>query len=314
MTSPSKKVCIVQLSFDCDSSDSVIFTKKVRICGFPMSIENPSTAYVKEINYPHPHNLKRVPHHNRSASLQFANLSYPRIDLDLANSLDKFDYIVVNNSESAELYSDVYIMNTVEIENILENVKYFRGVYPADKLPTLVSAIYRKHRNQPSCFISNTQGSREPGEHWVAFYIPASKNQRSTPIEFFDSFGFHNRLSFLHTNHFANFVRRLEKETRKPTIEIRINADRLQDDSSTLCGYYCIVYVFFRCQLNMRMTQILHRLHTPGRTDYKRNDNNVMQIFRKVRSKSMKTTQSGGKMRMNRIIQKCVPLRKCMNQ
>lgn len=124
MTSPTKKVCLVQLNFDCDSSDGTIFTKKVRICGFPLPIDNPSTAYVKEINYPHPHNLKRTGsnQNNTCSKRQFANLSYPRIDLDLANSLDKFDYIIVNNSESAEFIS-YYIKTTTTVINIEEAVQ-----------------------------------------------------------------------------------------------------------------------------------------------------------------------------------------------
>lgn len=217
-------------------------------------------------------------------------------------------------------------MNTLQLENILKDVTCFRGVYPADKLSSLVTKIWRKHKNEPSCFISNTQGSHEPGEHWVAFYIsPPAENtrrhHRHLNVEFFDSFGFHNRHSFSHTEYFNNFIQQIKKEARKNTITLKMNVNRLQDRSSALCGYYCVVYVHFRCRNHRTMSAILNTLNaTPAharRPDYKQNDANVLKIFkRNMRNISETHIQQGGTHRNCRkqTIQKCVPMRQCSNR
>ena len=54
--------------------------------------------------------------------------------------------------------------------------KYFRGVFPADKLPTRFK--------KPALLIANTDPSTQKGSHWVAFYIP-----KSGKPEYFDSLG-----------------------------------------------------------------------------------------------------------------------------
>lgn len=122
----SKKICLVQLSFIRDSSDGTIFAKRVRICGFPMSIDNPSTAYVKEVNYPYPQEMRRTLQQSSiiNSPLQFANLSFPRIDLDLATSLEKFEYIITSNQECAEFIS--YFVKpsatVINIENTIQSM------------------------------------------------------------------------------------------------------------------------------------------------------------------------------------------------
>lgn len=211
-------------------------------------------------------------------------------------------------------------MNTIQIENILKDVNCFRGVYPADKLPNLVTKICRKYKNQPSCFISNTEGSYEPGEHWVAFYIPAFNSPgQHFCIEFFDSFGFHNKFSFVHSEYFLNFIRRIKKETHNNIINLKMNVDQLQDTSSALCGYYCIVYVFLRCQKNLNMDAVLKKLHTTStkkrKKNYKLNDSNVLKIFNKhIRKGQQKDIQHGGTVYKNKPVQKCIAMNKCIHR
>lgn len=120
----SKKICLVQLSFIRDSSDGTIFAKRVRICGFPLPIDNPSTAYVKEVNYPYPQQMRRTHQQTsiRNSPLQFANLSFPRIDLDLATSLEKFEYIIASNQESAEFIS-YFVKPSAVVINIENSVQ-----------------------------------------------------------------------------------------------------------------------------------------------------------------------------------------------
>lgn len=237
-------------------------------------------------------------------------------------------------------------MNTLQLEHILKDVEYFRGVYPADKLPALVNKICKRYKSEPSCFISNTQSSLEPGEHWVAFYIPAPQSRApgaaaddKLPIEFFDSFGFHSKFSFVRSEYFHNFVEKLKQATHKSVINLKINLDQLQDIDSALCGYYCVVYVFFKCRKRMQMNAILKKLHGSTATAvaarekkkkkeeqtsvYKRNDLNVMNLFRKhvwhdddtvLSDGGIQREQYGGTRHRRRfkIIQTCIPMSKCM--
>lgn len=124
----SKKICLVQLSFLRHSSDGTIFAKRVRICGFPLPIDNPSIAYVKEVNYPYPQEMRRTFQQNsiNNSPLQFANLSFPRIDLDLATSLEKFEYIVASNQECAEFIS-YFVKPTATVINIERSINSVNG-------------------------------------------------------------------------------------------------------------------------------------------------------------------------------------------
>lgn len=128
----NKKICLVQLSFIRHSSDGTIFAKRVRICGFPLPIDNPSTAYVKEVNYPYPQEMRRTLQQNsiRNSPLQFANLSFPRIDLDLATSLEKFEYIIASNQECAEFIS-YFVKPSAKVINIENSIHSMNG-YTAD--------------------------------------------------------------------------------------------------------------------------------------------------------------------------------------
>lgn len=123
MASTSKKSCLVQLSLVYCASDKSIFTKKVRICGFPSSDISSSVAYVKEINYPPQKSTTGAMHLNRVFNRPLTDLSYPRIDLDLAKSLEKFDYVIVGNSDTSDFIYN-YIKPTaviINIDNVADN-------------------------------------------------------------------------------------------------------------------------------------------------------------------------------------------------
>lgn len=112
----------------------------------------------------------------------------------------------------------------------------FRGVFPADRLPL------RIHR-YPACLVVNTDTSRGPGKHWVAFYFDSHKTG-----EFWDSFGHppeHYHISF-HTFLLRNSRRR------------KVNQNRLQNNYSDVCGHYCIYFLAHRC-VGYSMNQILSR-------------------------------------------------------
>ncbi len=120
----------------------------------------------------------------------------------------------------------------------------FLGVYPFDHLP----CVYEISSGTPCCYIANSDPCNELGSHWVAFFHP-------TPniIEFFDSFGktpayygfsIPNNMSLIH------------------------NHNQLQSDNSTLCGQWCIVFLFRRSH-GTSFRSFLHKLRslTPSKAD-----------------------------------------------
>lgn len=171
-------------------------------------------------------------------------------------------------------------MDSKQIRMVLGDLKYFRGVYAADQIAdTLMKKQILKNRNQPTAFIVNTHPSQGPGEHWLAFYItPSSErnnNNNDYIIEFFDSFGYNKSLSFIHTEYFYNFIRNNCFKTEK----IYTNIQRLQDRKSILCGYYCCLFLYFRCFYQYDFEKIITEIFT--KQSYKKNDLNVKKLFKK---------------------------------
>lgn len=135
-----EKICLVQLSFEQDSIEGFLFCTKVRICGFPHPIDSVSTSFTKEIVFPHLTNHHGSPNSSAPTNLaslatrkcggsanfqrqpvRFANLSFPRIDLDLARSLERFSTIVVGDQKSSDFLAYYITANAViiNIENSL---------------------------------------------------------------------------------------------------------------------------------------------------------------------------------------------------
>ena len=114
-------------------------------------------------------------------------------------------------------------MNNREITRIVKTnemlKKIFVGVYPADCLPS------RPRNNKPCAYIANTHKKNQPGEHWVCFYATSYQ-----PIEYFDSYGFPP------TDDFLNI---LGEEYLRSTKFV-------QHPLSSMCGQYCIFYIYMR--------------------------------------------------------------------
>ena len=120
-------------------------------------------------------------------------------------------------------------MNAEQIESILrldQNIsKNFAGVFAADILPSNLS-------NLPKFLIVNSDVHSEPGQHWLAMYIP-----EQGPPEFFDSLG----LSPKH--YLASFEQFLIKHGPQYIYSNK----RLQNYGSDTCGLYVLYYVILRC-------------------------------------------------------------------
>jgi len=116
-------------------------------------------------------------------------------------------------------------MNTVELLQILKSDSVLNqqslGVFSCDTIP--------KKSCRNSCFISNTQKSTQPGEHWVCFYV----NDRNV-CSYFDSYG-RNPSENRYFEKYLKTARSFETTER-----------RYQGDFSSCCGQYCVFYLALR--------------------------------------------------------------------
>ena len=97
---------------------------------------------------------------------------------------------------------------------------HYLGVFPANKIPNYMPPN--------SCAIINNKNHYEMGEHWIALHM-----NRNDVLEFYDSYGMN-----------ANFY----KLTRKLPRHRRIlyNKRHLQHLLSTVCGYYCLHFLYYK--------------------------------------------------------------------
>ena len=117
-------------------------------------------------------------------------------------------------------------LSAQEIQKILNCCKSFLGCYASDQLESLSLSFF------PCTFIVNTDKNGMAGTHWICFRI--SKRR----VEMFDSLGliYENNLPI----EILTFLQRFAVSR-----DIKFNKC-LQPNSSVLCGFYCIFYIFLR--------------------------------------------------------------------
>jgi hypothetical protein len=118
-------------------------------------------------------------------------------------------------------------MNTMQIDEIFKKYSYTRKIYKGtrafDELP--------KKIKRPSAYIINTETRDKDGEHWIAIYYNNYGN-----VEFFDSFGL------------GPAFYGLEDFLLKTSNKCFYNTFALQSLNSEYCGYYCVLFVLFKCK------------------------------------------------------------------
>ncbi len=100
--------------------------------------------------------------------------------------------------------------------------RHFRGVYSSNTFP-----FQKRSMSAPRSYVCNLDSSNGPGTHWVALYIP-----KRGPVEYFDSTGMD-----LPPELFRRF---------RPSTNYIYNAIRLQSPFTTVCGQYCLHYLWQR--------------------------------------------------------------------
>ena len=111
-------------------------------------------------------------------------------------------------------------MNTFQLAQVLTK-DLFTDVYACDQLSFIEINEY------PKSFVVNT------GTYWIAIYF-----NEQMKGEFFDSYGKHP----IHYNeHFLDFKNR-------NAVEWEHNKIQLQSAFSTVCGQYCIYFLYHRCR------------------------------------------------------------------
>ena len=102
------------------------------------------------------------------------------------------------------------------VSMLVDNVRWL-GVFAHDELIDLTSEI------RPWCLILNTDHNDQHGTYWLALYAPSARS-----IELFDSFGYSPSIYSL------DFLDPLH------------SSYSLQSPSTSVCGHYCIVYIYLR--------------------------------------------------------------------
>ena len=131
-------------------------------------------------------------------------------------------------------------MDNVQLENIILadpiSSKYFRGIYPADALPSLDDLELRE-----GYVVMNTDVSSGLGLHWTVIY-----RNRGGSFEFWDSIGhppeFYGRF-------FKNFFKAKEYTYATKAVQ----------GANYTCGPFCIYYAYLKCR-GYSLDDILHSL------------------------------------------------------
>jgi len=137
-------------------------------------------------------------------------------------------------------------MRTDEIKIILSQVlshtrTNFLGVFALDQIPSTFTQY-------PCAYVANTDPSSHKGQHWVAFY-----HDSPTHLEFFDSYGQPPQTySFPFPSNLSS---------------LKYNSYPFQSLTSSVCGQYCIFFVYHRSH-NTSLASIIQLLRSSSNPDH----------------------------------------------
>lgn len=149
-------------------------------------------------------------------------------------------------------------MNTLQINHALRSrldlpTDIFKGTFAYNQVPI------SKLQNAPFAFIMNTAPSNLEGDHWIGVYCTSSRQ-----LEVLDSAGMTSN----------NVLNHLESLVSKNLQAIVSNKNQLQDHCSTVCGEYCIMFIYCRLK-NISFNDFLQKF---SKKNMLKNDKLVYQF------------------------------------
>lgn len=109
-------------------------------------------------------------------------------------------------------------MDTLQINNALNNISSFQGVFPSDLLPSTINY---------GTYIINFDSHIEKGSHWVAVNFLPLRGY------YFDSYGLYPP------------VTPILKFIKSHSITWNYNQRQLQGPTAKTCGHYACMFAFF---------------------------------------------------------------------
>lgn len=119
------------------------------------------------------------------------------------------------------------MLKTNEVDSLVRAdplaAQQFVGVFALDKIPDFTNIQH------PQSLVFNTDPHCCPGQHWVAIHLdPVTRTS-----EYFDSYGI-----------LPIYRQAMQTLSSISPTRINFNAETLQELDSTLCGHYCVVYLW----------------------------------------------------------------------
>jgi hypothetical protein len=145
-----------------------------------------------------------------------------RIELRLKNKLSNAITCLIYAEYENSIYVDIdkrilqtfKLIDTVQIQNVLQHVPHFNGVFPSDMLPSEFT--------RPATFVCNLDAHNRPGSHWIAITF-----RDKYSAWYFDTYGL------------PPIVKSLDDFLRHNTAHFTYNHHhQLQNIASDICGQY----------------------------------------------------------------------------
>ena len=128
----------------------------------------------------------------------------------------------------------------------------FLGVFPSDVIP--------KSRKLLWSIIFNLSAHDEEGSHFIAII------KRTRKIFYFDSFG-----RYCTNKNLLKFIKSFG-------LNIEYNTTKIQDDNSSLCGYYCFYFLHEYSVKNVSYEKFISKfVHKPN--ELLKNDTKLMKLI-----------------------------------
>ena len=142
-------------------------------------------------------------------------------------------------------------LTTFEIQKYYKNEPRFTGVFSRNNLPKKI---------KDGAYIINLDKYSNVGTHWIALFC------KKIEIVYFGSFGVEYIL-----NEIKEFIKEFSGNRNRKT-----NIFRVQEDTSIMYGYFCIVFIDFMLA-GKKLTDYTN-LFSPH--DFKKNDDIILTYFK----------------------------------